>query len=193
MENHCLFAKEVSHRNSAKTLPHSSILGVHQTWWIMLFKTIRSCLSPFLHHTLAFKSPISKLSVCRTGALSRWNIKNLAFLAQSQGKVNEPLCLRLVFLEAKYLFYYLLMLLIAIWGFGGAGQQAALLDVELFWDKWALRSKEFAVAALEYVLHFALCAAFLQRYSVLSIFLQRENCWCSALLFRKPQNAVASF
>lgn len=68
--------------------------------------------------------------------------------------MNELLCLRLVFLEKKYLFYYLLMLLIAMWGFAGAGQQAALLDVEPFWDKWALRSKEFAVAALEYVLHF---------------------------------------
>lgn len=158
-----------------------------------VFKSIRSCLSPFLHHTLAFKNLISKLNVCRTGALSRWNIKNLGFLAQSQGKVNEPLCLQLVFLETKYLFYYLLMLLIAIWEFGGAGQQAALLDVEPFWDKWALRSKELALAALEYVLHFALYAAFLQRYSVLSISLQRENCWWSALLFRKPQNAVASF
>lgn len=74
--------------------------------------------------------------------------------------MNELLCLWLVFLETKYLFYYLLMVLIAIWGFGGAGQQAALLDVEPFWDKWALRSKEFAVGALEYVLHFAICAAF---------------------------------
>lgn len=83
--------------------------------------------------------------------------KKLSFVAQSQSTVNELLCLRLVFLETKYLFYYLLMLLIAIWGFGEAGQQAALLDVEPFWDKWALRRKEFAVAALQYVLHFAIC------------------------------------
>lgn len=81
---------------------------------------------------------------------------------QPQSKANKLLCLWLVFSETKYLFYYLLMLLIAIWGFGGAGQQAALLDVEPFWDKWALRSKEFAVAALEYLLHFAVCAAFLK-------------------------------
>lgn len=183
MENHCLFAEEVSQRNSAKNLPHRGILGAHQTWWILLSTSIRSCLFPFLHHTLAFKCLFSKLSVCRTGALSRWNIKNWMFLAQPQSKANELLCPRLVFLETKYLFYYLLMLLIAIWGFGGAGQQAALLDVEPFWDKWALRSKAFAVAALEYVLHFAVCAAFLQWHPVLSISLQRERCWCSAHFF----------
>lgn len=60
------------------------------------------------------------------------------------------------------------MLLIAIWGFGQEGEQAALLDVEPSWDKWALRSKEFAVAVLEYVPHFA------KAHSALQLLAERE-------------------
>lgn len=53
------------------------------------------------------------------------------------------------------------MLLIAIWGLGWEGEQAALPDLEPFWDKRALRSKEFAVAK-----SWSMCHV-LQRYPVL--------------------------
>lgn len=88
------------------------------------------------------------------------------------------------FFRDKYLFYYLLMLLIAIWGLGWEAERAALLDLEPCWDKWALRSKEFAVAKSWSMCHI------LQRYPVLcadTVLLVLCSC------VRKPQKMVVPF
>lgn len=64
------------------------------------------------------------------------------------------------------------MLLIAIRGLGGEGEQAELLDVEPFWDKRALRSTKLAVAVLEYILQRqpVLCISAQGKLQVLSSF-----------------------